>query len=182
MKLLLVESEGWLGELLAGWLREEGFEVVVCPGPQGPDFSCRGMAREGCPLAHDADVVVLDLELDSDLLLCGVPAWELLHLYRRLGKRVIVLAGSEDVMRPLPGDRLAVLRRPPERETLSEAVGILVAEEPGPEAEEPYIVDVEVPGTRRRSRRRLDPGPTSGQLGSTGRPPGRRRRPRGDRP
>lgn len=86
MKVLVAESETWLRDVLLGWLREAGFEVVGWPGPEGPDFLCAGARKEGCPLAEDADAIVLDLELESDLLICGVAPWELLHYYPVLGQ------------------------------------------------------------------------------------------------
>ena len=126
MKVLLVESEAWLREPIVPRVREAGFEVLTCPGPQGPDFDCAGPSMYGCLLGESADLIVLDLELESDLLLCGVAAWELLHYYRSLDKPVIVLTGFDDAIQPLPGNRIAVLRRPPDRDALVEAIRVLL--------------------------------------------------------
>ena len=126
MKVLIVESEDWLRDRLIPWVREAGFQVLSCPGPQGPDFDCAGASRYGCPLGEAADLIVLDLELESDLLVCGVAAWELLHYYRSLDKPVVVLTGFDDAIQPLPGDRIAVLRRPPDRDALVEAIRVLL--------------------------------------------------------
>ncbi len=150
MKVLVAESEAWLRDVLLSWLREAGFEVVGCPGPEGPDFLCAGTRKEGCPLAEDADAVVLDLELESDLLMCGVAAWELLHYYRSLDKPVVVLTGFEDALRPLPGDRIAVLRRPPDRHDLVRAIkGLLLAKELHPVPDRETFPEVEAPGMTR---------------------------------
>ena len=126
MKVLVVESEDWLRDRLIPWVREAGFEVLTCPGPQGPDFDCAGASRYGCPLGESADLIVLDLELESDLMLCGEAAWELLHYYRSLDKPVVVLTGFDDAIQPLPGDRITVLRRPPDRDALTEAIRVLL--------------------------------------------------------
>lgn len=147
MSVLVVESEEWARELLVPWLEDAGFQVAVCPGPQGPDFMCAGATKEGCPQAKDAELIVLDLELESDLLMCGVAAWELLHYYRSLDKPVVVLTGFEDAIRPLPGDRIAVLSRPPDRDRLVEAVRVLLlTKELHPEPERETIQEVEVAG------------------------------------
>jgi DNA-binding response OmpR family regulator len=153
MKVLIVESEGWVRDLLEPWLQEAGLQVVTCPGPQGPGFSCAGATREGCRLAEDADVIVLDLELESDLLMCGVAAWELLHYYRSLDKPVVVLTGFEDAIRPLPGDRIAVLSRPPDRDGLVEAIRVLLlTKELHPAPERETIQEVEVVGVGSHDR------------------------------
>ena len=147
MKVLVVESEEWVRDLLVPWLQDAGFQVVVCPGPQGPDFSCPGATKEGCPLAEGAELIVLDLELESDLLMCGVAGWELLHYYRSLDKPVVVLTGFEDAIRPLPGDRIAVLPRPPDRDGLVEAIRVLLlTKELHPASERETIQEVEVAG------------------------------------
>jgi len=156
MKALVVESEEWLLELLIPWVRDAGVEVVTCPGPQGPDFDCAGASRYGCPLAESADLIVLDLELESDLLMCGVAAWELLHYYRFLDKPVVVLTGFEDAIRLLPGDRIAVLPRPPDRDGLVEAIRVLLLKKelhPAPERETIQEVEVVGDGSDHRTTR-----------------------------
>ncbi len=147
MRVFVVESEEWIRDLLVPWLQEAGFQVVTCPGPQGPDFSCPGATKEGCHLAEGADLIVLDLELESDLLVCGVAGWELLHYYRSLDKPVVVLTGFEDAIRPLPSDRIAVLPRPPDRDGLVEAIRVLLlSKELRPAPERETIQEVEVAG------------------------------------
>src|ERR671910_330346 len=112
VNVLVVESDEAVRESIVAWLSEAGFDVQACPGPQEPEFECAGASRYGCPLADSSDLVVLDLELESDLLLCGVAAWELLHYYRSLGRPVVVLSGTEDALTPVPGDRIAGPREP----------------------------------------------------------------------
>jgi hypothetical protein len=149
MKVLVVESEDWLRDRLMSWVREAGAEAVTCPGPQGPGFDCAGASRYGCPLGESADLIILDLELESDLMVCGVAAWELLHYYRSLDKPVVVLSGAGDPVRPLPSDRMAILRRPPDRDELVEAIRVLaLAKLCHPTAERETVTDVLVPGGR----------------------------------
>jgi CheY-like chemotaxis protein len=150
VNVLVVESDETFRESIVAWMSEAGFEVQSCPGPQGPEFECAGASRYGCPLADSSDLVVLDLELESDLLLCGVAAWELLHYYRSLGRPVVVLSGTEDALMPVPGDRIAVLRRPPEHKSLVDAVRVLLLlDDIHPDTALESVPDVVVAGTGR---------------------------------
>jgi hypothetical protein len=119
---LIVESDEQEGERLAACLENAGFEVTVCPGPSGPDYTCVGARTLQCPLATGASVVILDMSLDGDDLMEGAPAAELLNVYLLAGHRVIALG-----LHPrdeIPG-RSVRLRRHPESEELIEAVGAL---------------------------------------------------------
>jgi CheY-like chemotaxis protein len=148
VNVLIVESDEAFRELFVAWLSDAGLNVQACPGPQEPEFECAGASRYGCPLADASDLVVLDLELESDLLLCGVAAWELLHYYRSLGRPVVVLSGTEDALTPVPGDRIAVLRRPPEHDSLIDAVRVLLLlNELHPDTALESVPDVVVAGT-----------------------------------
>lgn len=150
VNVLVVESDEAYRELFVAWLSEAGLNVQACPGPQEPEFECAGASRYGCPLADSSDLVVLDLELESDLLLCGVAAWELLHYYRSLGRPVVVLTGTEDAFTPVSGDRIAVLRHPPEHKSLVDAVRVLLLlDELQPDTALESAPDVVVPGTGR---------------------------------
>lgn len=150
VNVLVVESDEAYRELFVAWLSEAGLNVQACPGPQEPEFECAGASRYGCPLADSSDLVVLDLELESDLLLCGVAAWELLHYYRSLGRPVVVLSGTEDALTPVRGDRIAVLRRPPEHKNLVDAVRVLLLlDELKLDTALESVPDVVVPGTGR---------------------------------
>lgn len=154
MNVLVVESDDGFRELYSTWLQAAGFDVLGCPGSQEPDFECAGASRYGCPLADTADLIVLDLELQSDLLLCGVAAWELLQYYRSVDRPVVVLSGADDAIRPLPGDRMAVLRHRPDRDALIEAIHVLLlAKELHPSAGPESLPDVPVPGTIRAALR-----------------------------
>lgn len=119
--MLLVENDPRARARMASWL-EDRFDVMVCPGPDGPDYSCIGGRTERCPLAEGADIVVVNLHLASDAAMCGTPGWHLLTTYFSMGKQVIALADQSDPVRPTPDDHVQVLRRPVERGELLDAV------------------------------------------------------------
>lgn len=120
--VLVVTEDREPSETMSGWLREDGLEVIACPGPQAPDYVCAGGRGELCPLAASADVVVLDLCLASDTLLKGTPALQLLGYYTGLGKPVVVLQRLGDPAGPFIGDDVEVVRWPPTRRSLLRAV------------------------------------------------------------
>ncbi len=125
--VLVVEADPKERERFGSWLEGAGFAVLTCPGPTEPDYTCVGTRGGACPLVAEAEVVVLDMSLDSETLMTGTPAEELLGLYLLAGRPVLVL-GSR------PGEQVAGqlirMRRHPSREDLIEAVRALVA--PGP--------------------------------------------------
>ena len=121
-RILLVESDPAERDRLGSWLQAAGFDVLTCPGPREPDFTCIGTKYETCPLAQVADAVVLDLLLESDMLMTGTTGWELLLYYGSLGKPVVALSDANDAVRPTPGGAVALVRRPPERGALVDAV------------------------------------------------------------
>jgi CheY-like chemotaxis protein len=104
------------------WLEEEGFEVMACPGPSAPDYTCVGSRGGKCPLAESADVIVLDLELAGDVTMRGTPGWELFLNYVQLDKRIVAIVGIEEPVIPAPDDQVAVVRRPPNRRELTIAI------------------------------------------------------------
>ena len=117
--VLVVEADPAERESFSSWLEESGFTVLACPGPTEPDYTCVGDRAGACPLADAADVVVLDMSLDSEALMTGTAAEGLLGLYLVSGRPVVTLAsrGGEEV----PGV-LIRLRRHPTREALLGAV------------------------------------------------------------
>lgn len=120
--VLVVESRDDARGEIGDWLDDEGFDVMACPGPHSPDFTCVGGRGEPCPLADAADIIVLDLYLESDQNLRGVPGWELLLYYAGRGRPLVVLSGPEDTVRPLPDANLTIVRRPPARDEVVAAV------------------------------------------------------------
>ncbi len=126
--VLIVEADPAERELFSSWLEASGFTVLACPGPTEPDFTCVGDRTGACPLADAADVVVLDMSLDSEALMTGTAAEELLGLYLVWGRPVVTL-GSRDGD-DVPGE-LIRLRRHPTREALLGAVRGLSTSVPG---------------------------------------------------
>jgi hypothetical protein len=117
--VLVVAADPAERELFSSWLEGSGLTVMTCPGPTEPDFTCVGDRKGTCPLAEAADVVVLDMSLDSEALMRGTAAEDLLGLYLVAGRPVVTLGfrdGDE-----VPGE-LVRLRRHPTRETLLRAV------------------------------------------------------------
>jgi hypothetical protein len=93
--VLVVEPDFVERDRLADVLEAAGYEALVCAGPLEPDYECIG-GREGwCPLMDKADVVVLDLMLESDVVGVGTPSSELLRLYLASGKGVVALGPSD---------------------------------------------------------------------------------------
>ena len=126
--VLLVEADEVERDRLASWFEDAGFEVATCPGPTGPDYTCVGSRGGACALAAEAQVVVLDMSLESEAVVRGTAAEELLAMYLFDGHRIVALGshpGGE-----VPG-QLVRLHRHPEREALIAAVRELVTSGPG---------------------------------------------------
>jgi hypothetical protein len=133
--VLIVEADPAERGRFGAWLERAGFEVLTCPGPTEPDYTCLGSRGRACPLAAEADIVVLDMSLDSEAVVIGTPAEELLGLYLLAGHRVVVLGSRPG--EEIPG-RLTRVRRHPDWTELAEAVRALArADEDGPPAGEP---------------------------------------------
>ncbi len=120
--ILVVTEDRAASEVISAWLREGGLDVVACPGPQAPSYVCAGGRGEPCPLAANADVVVLDLWLASDTVLTGTPALQLLSYYTSLGKPVVALERLSDPAASFVDDGVELVRWPPERRSLLRAV------------------------------------------------------------
>ncbi|HEX6330736.1 MAG TPA: hypothetical protein VF129_05540 [Actinomycetota bacterium] len=117
--VLVVEADQFERARLGSWLERAGYQVAECPGPTEPDYTCVGARGGACPLAAESQVVVLDMSLDSESVVMGTAAEELLGLYLMGGHRVVVLGshpGGE-----VPG-QLVRLRRHPDRDELLTAV------------------------------------------------------------
>ena len=121
--VLVVEADTPERERFGSWLEGSGFDVLLCPGPTEPDYTCVGARDGACPLVDEADVVVLDMSTESEAVVMGTASEEILALYLLTGVRVVVL-GSH------PGEevegQLVRLHRHPERASLVEAVRSLV--------------------------------------------------------
>ena len=124
--VLVVEGSTVVRDRIGGWLEDAGYEVLTCSGPRRPDYRCVGSAPGGCPLVHGADAIVLDLWLESDAALEGIPAVELLGYYLSSGVPVLALTHTDDPNRLLGLDRLATLGWPPDRRETIETIGSLL--------------------------------------------------------
>jgi hypothetical protein len=127
--VLLVEAEGSERHRYADALEKAGFDVLACPGPSGPDYTCVGSRVGTCPLVDGADAVVLDMALESETLLEGTAAEELLGFYLIAGRPVVVLGSwrGED----LPGE-LVRLRRHAEGDQVIDAVRSVIGASSAP--------------------------------------------------
>jgi len=123
--VLVVAADSGSRERIGAWLAEEGYEVLECPGPGRPDYTCLGGRGQPCPLARAADVVVLDLWLASDSIMEGTPSWRLLDYNLEHGHPVVAIADPEQPKRFYPDERVIPLDRPPDRKALLAAVDIL---------------------------------------------------------
>jgi hypothetical protein len=119
--VLLVESDAPERERLGEALEAAGYEVIACPGPIAPDYTCIG-GREGyCPLLERADVVVLDPWLAGDEVGLGTTSDELLGLYAR-GGRTVVTIGAGGSLDAVTHGRVIHLDRSPNAGSLVAAV------------------------------------------------------------
>ena len=119
--VLLVEPDDDDRERLTDALAHAGHEVIPCPGPTAPDYTCIGGTDGYCPLVETADVVVFDPWLPGDDLGVGTSAAELCRLYAESGRTVIVL-GSGGWLDPFVGGHVVRLEARPEVATVVAAV------------------------------------------------------------
>jgi CheY-like chemotaxis protein len=122
--VLLVEADPALRYRMGGWLERSGFEVLVCPGPSAPTYECLASCARPCALVKAADVVVLDLWLESDSVMIGTTATELLAHYLANDKPVVVIDPGHDQLRPFMDEIAARVEWPPERRELVESVQV----------------------------------------------------------
>jgi hypothetical protein len=124
--VLIVDQDGADRERIGRWFDRAGFRVLSCPGPTGPDFTCLGGRGGPCPLVSDADLVVLDLWLQSDSMMEGTSSLELLMYYIGTGKPIVAISDGPDPSRLFVEERLALMDRPLDRrELLETAQGML---------------------------------------------------------
>jgi DNA-binding response OmpR family regulator len=124
--VLIVDRDVDTRDRLEGWLEDVGFGVVVCAGPSAPEFTCVGSREGRCPLAQDADLVVLDLWLESDAAMMGTRAASLLRRYGSWGKPVIVMTGRhDDVMDRVDDLSQPTVDRLPDRRDLVETIRVM---------------------------------------------------------
>jgi hypothetical protein len=125
--LVVSEDEG-LRATLAEWLEDDGIDVMVCPGPRRPHYSCIGLRGQPCPLIHGADLVLVDLHPESGQLIDSTSRNELVNHYRQLGRRVVAIVDGDTTL-DLPATKgLAVVCRLAERGTLVGTVRAVLAQ------------------------------------------------------
>jgi len=129
---LVVAFDRRIGARTAKLLEGMGFDVLWCPGPSGPDYTCIAVRRAHCPLAETADVIVLDLWLESDARTEGARSLDLLQYYRSTGAPVIALDHGAEWPRFFPEHQVTVLAWPPDPVQLRDtALSSLPPEAPG---------------------------------------------------
>jgi hypothetical protein len=121
--ILVVEANEDDRETISEWLSDGGYDdVMFCPGPQKPDYTCIGSSGTPCPLSKAADAVVIDLLLRSDEMAAGTPGWQLLLSYYEQGKKIVAISSDEASIRPTPDVQLHMVHRPLERDRFIEAI------------------------------------------------------------
>jgi DNA-binding response OmpR family regulator len=116
--VLLVEQDLHARERIGGWLEEAGFDVLACPGPSKPDYTCVAGRTGSCPLAQAADLLILDLSLEGDALMEGTSAFDLLSFYLASERPVIALRRGYESTPALLDEDISVLAYPPDRRQL----------------------------------------------------------------
>ena len=110
--VLLVEADDGERQRLGDALEDAGYQVIACPGPTAPDYTCIG-GREGyCPLLERADVVVLDTWLAGDEVEVGTSSDELLAIYATSGRTVLAV-GPASLVDPFAGAHVVRLGEHP---------------------------------------------------------------------
>ena len=96
--VLIVDRDPDTRDRVGAWLEDAGLDVLGCPGPTGPEFTCVGSRDGRCPLAEAADLVVLNPWLESDAAMLGTRAAKLVRHYRAWGKPVVMMTDRRDGM------------------------------------------------------------------------------------
>jgi hypothetical protein len=113
--ILLVEHDEGRRALFGGWLQDAGYDVLTCPGPSAPGYSCVGSREGHCALVDPASLVVLDLSFSPDATVRAPIGGNLLGFYLFTGKPIIALGSGDDLLADPLDDRLIALERTPDR-------------------------------------------------------------------
>jgi hypothetical protein len=113
--ILLVEHDEQRRALIGGWLQDAGYDVLTCPGPSAPEYSCIGSRAGGCPLVYPASLVVLDLSFSPDAMVRAPIGAHLLGFYLLTGKPIIALGRGDDLLADPLENQLVALERTPDR-------------------------------------------------------------------
>ena len=120
--VLVVESERLIRDVVADRLEQAGYEVIACPAPSAPDYTCVGTRGGRCALEAAADVVVMDAELPGEDVPDATSGLDLLSYYTGAGKPVVALRAGSDVLRLFAGERVLLLEWPPDTDALIRAI------------------------------------------------------------
>ena len=113
--ILLVEHDEGRTALFGGWLQDAGHEVLTCPGPSAPGYSCIGSRSGHCPLVAPASLVVLDLSFSPEATIRAPIDIDLLGFYLLTGKPIIALGRGDDLLADRLENQLIALERTPDR-------------------------------------------------------------------
>jgi len=119
---LVVSEDPGLVEGLTRWLETDGIDVIACPGPRAPQFSCMGLRGIPCPLVGAADIVLLDLHPEPGQLVDRTRRTELISYYRQRGQTVLAIVEAAGLVEFPGGDGVAIVDRLAERGELLGAV------------------------------------------------------------
>jgi hypothetical protein len=107
------------------WLSQAGFVVLASAESSAPGYGLAGSAGWSRLLAEEADVVVLDPSLDSDAVLEGVGAVEIVGDCLFRGTPVAAFRHHPDAIHPFSQYDVTFLDWPPRMEEVVEAVSLL---------------------------------------------------------
>ena len=125
--VLVVSSDAGLREQVAVWVGEAGYEVITCPGPHPPGYSCIGLRGERCPLDAVADLTVLDLHPSGLALGDETGRAALVEIYQADGRPVLVLADELSSEPHAETSGAAILERTADRGALMASVRELLS-------------------------------------------------------
>lgn len=126
--ILLVEHDEEIRELIEGWLQGAGYDILACPGPSAPDYSCIGGRAWHCPLVDPASLIVLDLSFRRDAILRASIGVDLLGYYLLTSKPIITLGRGDDLLAdPVEVQTIALERIPDRRDFLATVRSVVSA-------------------------------------------------------
>lgn len=124
--VLIVDRDANTRDRVGRWLEDAGLDVVTCPGPTAPEFTCIGSRDGQCPLAQEADVIVLNVWLESDAAMLGTRARSLVGFYRSWDKPLVVMSDRHGDMAEWVEDLpVAAVDWPPDRRDLVETIRVM---------------------------------------------------------
>jgi CheY-like chemotaxis protein len=130
--VLIVDHDREGRDRMERWFQRAGYRLLACPGPAAPGLTCIGGEGGPCPLVDTSDLVVLDLWLQSDILMQGTSSLELLMYYISTGKPIIAISHGPDASHLFMEESLAVLEWPADRAELIETARAMLTGIPDP--------------------------------------------------